>query len=128
MPRALSGLNGMLAPELQKGVGTPGREGGNIVAKRIINVVPDRNPLFVTLSDGGVRNGYTVKILNKLHEPREFQLAVRGLEGARLTILGMEGEAAPAIRVSTDDLRELRVMVAPLAVLKGLAGSGTKLP
>ncbi len=35
-----------------------------------VNVLRDRNPLFVKLSDGGVRNGYTLKILNKLHEPR----------------------------------------------------------
>ena len=35
-----------------------------------INVLHDRNPPFVLLSDGGIRNGYTVKILNKLHEPR----------------------------------------------------------
>ena len=40
--------------------------------------------LIVLLSDGGVRNGYTVKILNKLHEPREFTLDVRGLAQARL--------------------------------------------
>ena len=43
-----------------------------------VNVLHDRNPPYVLLSDGGVRNGYTVKILNKLHEPREFALAVRG--------------------------------------------------
>lgn len=41
MGRVMSGLNTMLAPELAKGVGTPGREGGNIVAKRIVGVVPD---------------------------------------------------------------------------------------
>lgn len=41
MGRVLSGLNVIYAPELQKGVGEPGREGGNIVAKRIINVVAD---------------------------------------------------------------------------------------
>ncbi|MGA7267282.1 MAG: cytochrome c oxidase accessory protein CcoG, partial [Aestuariivirga sp.] len=35
-----------------------------------VNVVPDRNPLFVTLSDGAIRNGYTVKILNKRQEQR----------------------------------------------------------
>ena len=29
-----------------------------------------------------MRNGYTVKILNKLHQPREFDLAVRGLAPA----------------------------------------------
>ena len=43
-----------------------------------VNVLHDRNPPFVLLSDGSIRNGYTVKILNKLHEPREFALAVRG--------------------------------------------------
>ncbi len=32
-----------------------------------INVLHDRNPPYVLLSDGSVRNGYTVKILNKLH-------------------------------------------------------------
>ncbi len=74
-----------------------------------INVLHDRNPPFVLLSDGGVRNGYTVKILNKQHEPRDFALDVRGLPGAQLSILGMEPGAR--IRVTTDDLRELRVFV-----------------
>ena len=55
-----------------------------------INVLHDRNPPYVLLSDGGVRNGYTVKILNKLHEPREFTLEARGLPGARLAIVGMD--------------------------------------
>jgi hypothetical protein len=52
---------------------------------------------------------YTVKILNKLHQPREFSLEVRGLAGAQLAILGMERDAK--IRVTTDDLREVRVFV-----------------
>ena len=69
-----------------------------------------------------MRNGYTVKILNKLHEPRAFSLAVRGLEDARLTILGME-EGAP-IQVATDDLRELRVFVSVPAA--GLATLGAR--
>ncbi|HWB44584.1 MAG TPA: cytochrome c oxidase accessory protein CcoG [Hyphomicrobiaceae bacterium] len=74
-----------------------------------INVLHDRNPPYVLLSEGGVRNGYTVKILNKLHQVREFTLEVRGLEGARLSILGVD--AGGPIRVTTDDLRELRVFV-----------------
>jgi cytochrome c oxidase accessory protein FixG len=74
-----------------------------------INVLHDRNPPYVLLSDGSVRNGYTVKILNKLHQPRDFTLAARGLEGAGLAIVGME--AGAKIRVTTDDLRELRVFV-----------------
>ncbi len=74
-----------------------------------INVLHDRNPPFVRLSDGGVRNGYTIKILNKLHQPREFTLAIDGLPGARLAIVGLEPDAA--IRVRTDDVRELKAFV-----------------
>jgi len=84
-----------------------------------INVLHDRNPPFVLLSDGGIRNGYTVKILNKMHEPREFTLEARGLPGAQLAILGMEQGAR--IRVTTDDLREIRVFVTvPRSALAGL--------
>jgi cytochrome c oxidase accessory protein FixG len=74
-----------------------------------INVLHDRYPPFVLLSDGGIRNGYTVKVLNKLHQPREFLLEAHGLPGAQLSILGLEPGAS--IRVTTDDLREVRVFV-----------------
>ena len=37
-----------------------------------VSVLHDRNPIYVKLSDGGLRNGYTVKLLNKLYEPRSF--------------------------------------------------------
>jgi len=74
-----------------------------------INVLHDRNPPFVRLSDGSIRNGYTIKILNKLHEPRNFTLEPSGLPGARLTIVGVD--AGAAIRVRTDDVRELKVFV-----------------
>ncbi len=86
-----------------------------------INVLADRNPPFVLLSDGGIRNGYTVKILNKLHEPRAFTLRVSGLPDARLAIVGMSADAA--IRVTTDDLREVRVLVTvPAAALTQARG------
>ena len=29
-----------------------------------VNVLHDRNPIYVKLSDGGLRNGYTIKLLN----------------------------------------------------------------
>ena len=89
-----------------------------------VNVLRDRNPPYVLLSDGGVRNGYTVKILNKLHEPRDFSLAVRGLPQAKLAIVGID--AGTAIRVTTDDLRELRVLVTvPAAELAEPKSAGT---
>jgi cytochrome c oxidase accessory protein FixG len=74
-----------------------------------VNVLHDRTPAFVLLTDGSVRNAYTVKILNKRHEPREFRLALAGLPNASLAVAG--GVNAERVRVNTDDLREIRVFV-----------------
>jgi len=75
-----------------------------------INVLHDRQPLYVELTDGGLRNGYTVKILNKLHQKRTFQLSTEGLEDAGLSIVGFTDSAA-GIDVVTDNLRALKVHV-----------------
>ena len=48
--------------------------------------IHDRNPLFVKLSDGSIRNGYTLRVLNKAQEQRSFALAIEGIEGAALTV------------------------------------------
>jgi polyferredoxin len=74
-----------------------------------VNVLHERAPAFVLLSDGGIRNAYIVKILNKRHEPRDFRLDLAGFSNASLSIAG--GVDAQKIRVNTDDLRELRVFV-----------------
>jgi cytochrome c oxidase accessory protein FixG len=76
-----------------------------------LNVQHDRNPPFVRLSEGGIRNGYTVKILNKLHEPRTFALTLRDLPGAALSMVGAEPGSAMQVSVPTNTLRELRVFV-----------------
>jgi cytochrome c oxidase accessory protein FixG len=76
-----------------------------------VNVLADRNPLFVQLSDGGIRNGYTLKILNKTYETRRFSIVADGLPGAELTILGQEESPAPVADVAPDDLRPLRVFL-----------------
>jgi cytochrome c oxidase accessory protein FixG len=76
-----------------------------------VSVQHDRGVLFVPLSDGGVRNGYTIKIANKLPTPREVLLAVDGPPGARLALLGVEGAGAPRVSIGADTLRELRAFV-----------------
>ena len=53
-----------------------------------VNVVADRNPLFVRLSDGSIRNGYTVRIINKLHDTRPFSIRIEGIPGAHLLTAG----------------------------------------
>ncbi|HSM20418.1 MAG TPA: cytochrome c oxidase accessory protein CcoG [Hyphomicrobiales bacterium] len=78
-----------------------------------VNVLHDRNPLFVQLSDGGVRNGYTVKILNMVPQPRSFELSLDDLDGGTLSVAG--NDAAPAesvtVEVGADRVRSLRVYV-----------------
>ncbi len=90
-----------------------------------INVLHDRQPLYVQLTDGGLRNGYTVKLLNKLHKKRTFQLSTTGLEDSKLAIVGLE-EANPKIDVVTDNLRALKVFVTvPKDELDELHGAST---
>ena len=79
-----------------------------------LNVLPDRNPLYVTLSDGGIRNGYTLKVINKLREERAFRLAVVGLpDPVTITGLGIRTTSGtPVIDVPPDALRAVRIFVA----------------
>ncbi|MEM9590201.1 MAG: cytochrome c oxidase accessory protein CcoG [Pseudomonadota bacterium] len=74
-----------------------------------VNVIHDRNPLFVKLSDGGVRNGYEVKILNKQYVPRAFKLGVTGLPDATVKLVGYDSGVVP---VPPDQLRGVKLHVA----------------
>ncbi|MGY8636788.1 cytochrome c oxidase accessory protein CcoG [Bradyrhizobium sp. 14AA] len=77
-----------------------------------VNVLHERNPLFVQLSDGGVRNDYTVRILNKGAQ-RSFALELSGLPGATIRIAGIETgpDGKPVVEVGQDQTREVRLSV-----------------
>jgi len=79
-----------------------------------VNIVPDRNPLYVTLSDGAIRNGYTVKILNMRQEPRTFHVTLEGLPGATMEMVGEDITSVTAldIAVTPDKLRAVKIYVA----------------
>ncbi|MEJ1994504.1 MAG: cytochrome c oxidase accessory protein CcoG [Limibacillus sp.] len=69
-----------------------------------ISVLHDRNPLFVKLSDGSIRNGYTVKILNMRREARSYDLVIEGLSGAEVSVVGAgEVEGASAVLPAAPD-------------------------
>ena len=55
-----------------------------------MNVLRDRIPNFVRLSDGSIRNGYTVKILNKATHERELTLEAVGLDGVKISVVGLK--------------------------------------
>ncbi len=78
-----------------------------------INVLHDRNPQFVTLSDGSIRNGYTVKLLNMIPEPRTIIVALGGLPGAEMSIVGVDlpADRSFAVQVEPDRLKMLKVFV-----------------
>ena len=78
-----------------------------------VSVIHDRNPLFVRLSDGAVRNAYAVRILNKNHETQSYALKVSGLPDAAIEVIGSEARRGgdQIIDVGPDQTRELRVLV-----------------
>ena len=79
-----------------------------------ISVLRDRNPLYVPLSNGHIRNAYTFKVLNKSSDQRTFVLSIEGLAGARLRVVGSEdlGESAtPYFTVKPDSVHTLRLLV-----------------
>lgn len=84
-----------------------------------VNVVRDRNPLYVTLSDGAIRNGYTVKILNKSRESRSFELVAHGLSRAELSLSGQEAlPGALALTAQPDSVTSYRIFLrAPEAAI-----------
>jgi polyferredoxin len=56
-----------------------------------MTVAPVRNPTFVTLSDGTIRNTYDVRLSNKHGETREFALSVVGDPALQVSLEGEEG-------------------------------------
>lgn len=59
-----------------------------------ITVQPDRNPPFMLMSDGSVRNSYTVKLRNMQNRPRDMELSLVGLSGAVMWTDDMPREKA----------------------------------
>ena len=85
-----------------------------------VSVLRDRNPVFVTLSDGSIRNGYTLKIINKQHAVRHVGLTVDRLPGASIKVIGTDDDAAAVLMVEPDQLASYRVyVIAPRDVAAG---------
>ena len=78
-----------------------------------VNVIHDRNPMFVQLSTGEIRNAYTVRVLNMQLEPRTFRIRMEGLEHGRMHILGIDKPPARefTFTVKGNKARALRVFV-----------------
>ena len=76
-----------------------------------VHALRDRNPALVRLSDGSVRNGYTLKIANRGFEPATVELRFSGVEGARLRIPGKPGGTSLKVEVEPNRVTPVRVFV-----------------
>ena len=80
-----------------------------------ISVLQDRNPLWVRLSDGAIRNNYTVGIRNMESRPRTMEIAIDGVSGT--VLWGEQGSRDTAgqsvhVTVPADAVTKTRLFVA----------------
>lgn len=78
-----------------------------------LDVLRDRNPNYVRLSDGSVRNGYTIKLLNHSGLPRSLELTIDGLKVTSFNVIGEHDTKGDInILVPADKIRSLRALIA----------------
>ena len=73
-----------------------------------LSVAPVRNPTYVTLSDGSIRNTYDVRLRNKHGDDRDFAITVVGEEPFEVQL---EGLPAQTVNVPADSTKLQRVYV-----------------
>lgn len=80
-----------------------------------LTVSPDRNPPYMLMKDGAVRNAYTLRLRNMEARPRQMEVALVGLpEGSVFWTDRMAAEDAATtqtLEVAADATRKLRVYV-----------------
>ena len=78
-----------------------------------INVLHDRNPVAVKLSDGSIRNAYTVRLLNKRGFDRVVAIDIDGPPNATVHVVGVNSVTPdrPMIVLGRDQTTELRLLV-----------------
>jgi cytochrome c oxidase accessory protein FixG len=73
-----------------------------------VTVAPVRNPQFVTLSDGSIRNTYDVRIRNMTHQPTDFAITV---VSDQPLVVELEGQEGISVNVPADSTQLQRVYV-----------------
>jgi cytochrome c oxidase accessory protein FixG len=82
----------------------------------VVHAIRDRNPTFVRLHDGSIRNGYTLKIANHGFQKRTLRVGVDGLPGAMLKTPGEDAtHDVISVDVDANDVRAVRVLVTAAA-------------
>jgi cytochrome c oxidase accessory protein FixG len=77
-----------------------------------VTVAPVRNPQFVTLSDGSIRNTYDVRIRNMTNQESDFRVTVTSEAGFTVELEGVEGDTVP-VPVDSTHLQRVYVIAPP---------------
>jgi cytochrome c oxidase accessory protein FixG len=82
----------------------------NLILKSDVEIaaIPDRNPIFVKLSDGSIRNGYNIKISNKSHKKKVFSLQITSPVEALLKLSNVDENK---IEVDSESVGNFKVFV-----------------
>ncbi|WP_338045143.1 cytochrome c oxidase accessory protein CcoG [Paracraurococcus ruber] len=85
-------------------------------------VLRDRAPIFVRLSDGGVRNAYTLKLGDKTRGVESYALLLDGPAGLALSVqdAGRDAQGRPVLATRPDGITQWRALVT--------AAPGARLP
>ena len=76
-----------------------------------LHVARDRNPLFVRLSDGSIRNSYSVKVVNRSYQPRSFRVTFSGVPVRQLQVPGlMPDGTGVTVTVASGEQRSIRLL------------------
>lgn len=73
-----------------------------------VTVAPVRNPTFVTLSDGAIRNTYEIRLRNKHGDMRPFEISIKGDTALQVSL---EGNQDDTVLVPADATQLQRVYV-----------------
>jgi polyferredoxin len=76
-------------------------------------VLRDRAPLYVRLSDGGVRNAYQLKLVNKTRTEESLVLVLDGPRGLALVVQDAptDAEGRPLLATRADGIAQFRALV-----------------
>ena len=76
-----------------------------------IDILPDRNPIFVILKNGDIRNGYTIKISNKTFENKSYNLKIVGINDARIKLDGVNNISVSNLPVLAGEVASFKFYI-----------------
>lgn len=76
-----------------------------------VNIIHNRSPLYVRLSNGDIRNNYQLKVLNKSHFDRAYKLNIQGMKPTSVSVLAAGDVPVTDLVVPANTVGEFRVEI-----------------